>query len=93
MPSKILGMMASGKPSIITGNKHSEVSKIFTDNNLDGYFNTNDVEPILKFIRIVKANKENGMSNNLNAKHYILENFSEENILEKFETEIQKIII
>ena len=93
MPSKILGMMASGKPSIITGNKHSEVSKIFTDNNLDGYFNTNDVEPILKFIRIVKANKENGMSNNLNAKHYILEIFSEENILEKFETEIQKIII
>jgi colanic acid biosynthesis glycosyl transferase WcaI len=92
MPSKILGMMASGKPSIITGNIHSEVSKIFVKNNLEGYFNTNDVEPILKYIRLVKTSKENGMSNNLNSKHYILENFSEENILEKFENEIQKII-
>ena len=93
MPSKILGMMASGKPSIITGNKHSEVSKIFIENDLEGYFSTNDVESILKYIRLVKTNKENGLLNNLKAKNYILENFSEDTILEKFENEIHKIII
>ena len=32
MPSKILGMMASGKPSVITGNKDSEVAKNFKEN-------------------------------------------------------------
>lgn len=93
MPSKILGMMASGKPSIITGNKHSEVSKIFIENDLEGYFSTNDVESILKYIRLVKTNKENGLLNNLKAKNYILEKFSEDTILEKFENEIHKIII
>lgn len=92
MPSKILGMMASEKPSIITGNKNSEVAKIFNDNNINGYFYSDEVEPILNFIRSEKANKENLLSNNEKAKNYILENFSEEKILEKFEQEIQKIL-
>lgn len=92
MPSKILGMMASGKPSIITGNKNSEVSKIFTENKIDGYFYSNEIEPILNFIRNQKSNKKNSLSNNEIAKKYVLENFSEEKILEKFEEKIKKVL-
>jgi colanic acid biosynthesis glycosyl transferase WcaI len=92
MPSKILGMMASGKPSIITGNKNSEVSKIFNENNIDGYFYSDDIEPILNFIKNKKMNKENNSTDNENAKEYVFEKFSEEKILENFEKEIQKVL-
>jgi colanic acid biosynthesis glycosyl transferase WcaI len=92
MPSKILGMMASGKPSVITGNKNSEVARIFNGNKIDGYFDSNKVQPILNFIRNEKTNKENYLSNSEKAKNYVLENFSEEKILEKFEKEIQKVL-
>ena len=92
MPSKILGMMASGKPSIITGNKHSEVAKIFNENEIDGYFYSDEVDPILNFIRIQKYNKTALLPYNENAKNYVLESFSEEKTLEKFEEKIKILI-
>jgi colanic acid biosynthesis glycosyl transferase WcaI len=92
MPSKILGMMASGKASIITGNKNSEVSKIFTENNIAGYFYSDNIEPILKFIRNSKSNKENALANDENAKKYVFEKFSEEKILEKFAKKIRNVV-
>lgn len=92
MPSKILGMMASGKPSIITGNKHSEVSRIFQENKLDGYFSSDEMNPILNFIRKIKLDKENNIACNEEAKKYVVENFSEEKILDMFEIEISKLL-
>lgn len=92
MPSKILGMMASGKPSVITGNKNSEVSKIFKENQLEGYFYSDEVEPVLNFIKLQKNNKNNFFPNNEKAKNYVLQNFSEDKILEKFEEKIKQII-
>lgn len=92
MPSKILGMMASGKPSVITGNKNSEVSKIFKENQLEGYFYSDEVQPVLNFIKLQKNNKNNSFPNNEKAKNYVLQNFSEDKILEKFEEKIKQII-
>jgi colanic acid biosynthesis glycosyl transferase WcaI len=92
MPSKILGMMASGKPSLITGNRHSEVARIFKDNKIDGFFDSNEMHPILNFIKIEKANKENSLLNDEKAKKFVLENFSHEKILKTFEEEIQKTL-
>ena len=92
MPSKILGMMASGKPSIITGNKNSEVAKIFTENEIDGYFYSDEIDPILNFIKNQKDNKTSFLPYSEKAKNYVLESFSEEKILEKFEVKIKILI-
>ena len=92
MPSKILGMMASGKPSIITGNKNSEVAKLFNNNNIKGFFFDNDVDSIVNFVFELKDNKSIASQYGHKAKHFVLENFSEKTILENFETKIEEII-
>ena len=92
MPSKILGMMASGKPSIITGNKDSEVSRIFTTNQIDGYFHRNEIEPILNYIKKQQNNKTALLNYDEKAKNYVLDNFSEENILKNFEAKIKEVL-
>ncbi|WP_338409385.1 glycosyltransferase WbuB [uncultured Flavobacterium sp.] len=92
MPSKILGMMASGKPSIITGNEFSEVARIYNENNLEGFFCSDDIDPILNFIKKIKTNKENAIPNDLGSKEFVLEHFSEEKILQKFEEKIASIL-
>lgn len=92
MPSKILGMMASGKPSIITGNEHSEVSRIFKDNDLERYFSTDDLNPILDYIKKNRTAKENNIAADEKAKNYVLEHFSEDQILNNFEREIKQLL-
>jgi colanic acid biosynthesis glycosyl transferase WcaI len=92
MPSKILGMMASGKPSIITGNKNSEVAKIFKENKLEGFFSENDSKSIIDYLLKIKSEKNLASQIGEKAKHFVLENFSETTILECFEAKLNEII-
>ena len=92
MPSKILGMMASGKPSIITGNKNSEVAKIFKENNLNGFFSGNNTKQVVDYLLEIKRKKEIAFQIGEKAKHFVLENFSENTILENFESKVSEII-
>ena len=92
MPSKILGMMASGKPSIITGNKDSEVAKIFKENNLSGFFSENNTKQVVDYLLEIKKEKNIAFQIGEKAKHFVLENFSENTILENFEAKIKEII-
>ncbi|NMH89324.1 WcaI family glycosyltransferase [Flavivirga algicola] len=88
MPSKILGMMASAKPSIVTGNQMSEVAKIFDDSNGGFYFDGKSINPIIKQIEILKEDKTLCSKLGLNAKTYIEENFSKDKILNEFVNEL-----
>ena len=92
MPSKILGMMASGKPSIITGNKDSEVAKIFKENNLSGFFSENNSKEVIDYLKEIKKEKNIASQIGERAKHFVLDNFSENTILENFEAKINSII-
>lgn len=92
MPSKILGMMASGKPSIITGNKDSEVAKIFKENNLSGFFSENNAKQVVDYLQEIKKEKNIASQIGERAKHFVLDNFSENTILENFEAKINSII-
>lgn len=92
MPSKLLGMMASAKPSIITGNEKSEVRSILQE-AAGGYFiASDDAQFVYEKILHLKQNPE--VCNKMGAKSrdYILNNFSEEavlsNIYRKIETEL-----
>lgn len=88
MPSKILGMMASGKPSIISGNKDSEVNNIFK-NDCGFYFSNNDVNSIYQQIVTLKNNVTLAENIGENARKYILKHFSEDSILKNFENKIE----
>ena len=81
MPAKILGMMASQKPSIITGNKASEVFKIVEDSKGGSFFYNNNVDEvylgILKYYNNPSFCEETG----INARKFILTDYSEEKIL------------
>jgi colanic acid biosynthesis glycosyl transferase WcaI len=92
MPSKILGMMASGKPSVITGNKYSELAKNFKENNLSGFFSENNTKQVVDYLLEIKKDKNIASQIGEKAKHFVLENFSENTILENFEAKIKEII-
>jgi colanic acid biosynthesis glycosyl transferase WcaI len=81
MPSKILGMLASKKPSIVTGNKYSEVKTIFDNANCGCFLDQNNGAEIYDMLLHLKENS--ALRNNWgeNGRKYILEHFSETNVL------------
>lgn len=92
MPSKILGMMASGKPSIITGNKNSEVAKLFKENGINGFFSESNVETISAYLNMLIENKKNALEIGNKSKEFVINQFSEELILKQFERKIKNIL-
>lgn len=84
MPSKLLGMMASSKPSIVTGNEKSEVATIFKKSNGGFYFNGELIDQIINQIEVLKSDKILCSKLGSNARLYIEQNFSKEKVLDKF---------
>lgn len=85
MPSKILGMMASAKPSIVTGHEESEVKHNFEISNGGFYFySDNKLNQIMtKINHLIESPKDSGDIGN-NARKFIIEKFSSEKILSSF---------
>ena len=92
MPSKLLGMMASAVPSVVTGSLASEVAKVF-DISKGGYFYDS-----LCFTEVVNAIEElsshNELSNTMgkNARSHIIEHFSASKVLANFESKVTEMI-
>ena len=80
MPSKVLGMMASAKPSIIIGNEASEVKKIFDESNGGLYFTNYSTDLIAKMNELL-GDPERSKTAGDNARAYVIQHFSKENIL------------
>lgn len=91
MPSKILGMMASGKPSIITGNIKSEVKQIIDECEGGFYFQNNQINDIIEVIRKLKKNKDQRLQIGANAKQYVIEKYSKNKVLEDFSVQVKKL--
>ncbi|MET0758940.1 MAG: glycosyltransferase family 4 protein [Flavobacterium sp.] len=92
MPSKILGMMASKIPSIISGNKNSEVLTIINQSDGGFYFSEKDVTPVYKTILELKNNPNLSKEIGEKARSYILNKFSENQILEDFSNKINSVL-
>jgi colanic acid biosynthesis glycosyl transferase WcaI len=86
MPSKILGMFASRKPSLVTGNSQSEVAILFKQANAGYFIDTNIVSDIVDAICECAENKEHASLLGENARRYILSHFSKQAILHNFIT-------
>lgn len=83
MPSKILAMMASAKPSLITGNMNSEVATIIKESKAGKYFQSNQITEILAYISTLK-DKSNVVSYGENARKYVSKKYEKGSILNQF---------
>lgn len=80
MPSKVLGMMASAKPSIIIGNNKSEVKSIFEASGAGLYF-SEYTTTIVDGLNSLTIDKHKLKIQGETVRHYVIENFSKEKIL------------
>lgn len=91
MPSKILGMMASNKPSIITGHPDSEVAMIIRNSECGFYSSKN--EPSLVLEQLDKLFKDNSLCSEMGAKarKYVTEHYAKDEILKNFNNALNQL--
>lgn len=93
MPSKILGMMASAKPSIVTGHEESEVKHNFeVSNGGFYYYEENKLDEILKQIKYLIESPQDSIEIGNNARKFIIEKFSMNSILNNYEQNTKEIV-
>ena len=90
MPSKVLGMMASAKPSIIIGNNKSEVKQIL-EAAKGGFYYTEYNEKIVFDLERLSERKEELSVMGSNAREFVIENFSKDKILSKFINKLRNL--
>ncbi|MCF8272894.1 MAG: WcaI family glycosyltransferase [Flavobacteriaceae bacterium] len=91
MPSKLLGMMASGKPSIVTGNLKSEVATVLQDSNGGYYLDGSSVKEIVDYMNTLINDNKLREELGFNAKQFVKNKFSQDEVLDKFKDELLKI--
>ena len=92
MPSKILAMMASQKPSLITGNLTSEVATIIKNSNSGAYFSGTDLSKVTDFVETLEKDINLGKEYGMNARKYVSEHFSKDKILKQFKTSLDSLV-
>jgi colanic acid biosynthesis glycosyl transferase WcaI len=95
MPSKILAMMASQRPSLITGNLKSEVASIISRSNAGKYIDATNTKEILDYVITLKENKENkeiGKENGIHARNFVSLNYSKKEVLKQFKNTFISLI-
>ena len=91
MPSKILGMMASGKPSIVTGHEESEVKHNFEISHGGFYYFGGDkMDQIMQNIKNLVKNKGVSKKIGKQARDFVIKNYSMESVLGQFQKLIEK---
>ena len=91
MPSKILGMMGSAKPSIVTGSPLSEVKTIFEKSGGGYYLNADDLEGLIESLINIKSDAVLSLQMGQKAKDFVLENYSKESVLNNFVQELDEL--
>ena len=82
MPSKVLGMMASAKPSIIIGHKDSEINCTFKLTDAGLFFDHYSKEVIIQLDQLTSDDtRMKNMGNN--SRTYVLNHFSKGMILDR----------
>ncbi len=84
MPSKVLGMMASQKPSIVTGHPDAEVGVVLNTSRGGYYITQNKAELIREVLDELRTHKEKSQEMGVRARTYVLENYAKTPILEAF---------
>lgn len=92
MPSKLLGMMASAVPSVVTGSVESEVAKVFEVSNGGYFYDSTCLDDVLQVIKELSSDLEKTKIIGDNARTYIVEHFSASKVLANFEQKVQEVL-
>jgi len=92
MPSKVLGMMASAKPSLVVGNPKSEVYKIFAKASPGFFVDKEDVNKIGEDIDALIEKPELRISFGKNARNYVVKHFSKNKVLDNFVKKVNNLL-
>jgi len=92
MPSKLLGMMASATPSLVTGNLTSEVAKVFNESKGGAYFDSLQYNECIEYILKIQKDSFFGVDTGRNARKYIIDKFSSVKVLDQFNKRIIELI-
>lgn len=84
MPSKLLGMMASKKPSLVLGNEKSEVKRVMNLANAGSYLTTPDVEKAIEKLEEWRLNATLTTQMGKDARAYVTKHFAGKPILENW---------
>jgi len=91
MPSKILGMMASAKPSIITGHPASEVATVMQDSEGGFYSSESGVATVLQQLNVMASSPEKASEIGKKARKYVVSHFSKDQILSRFVAALEQL--
>ena len=92
MPSKLLGMMGSAKPSIVTGNLKSEVATVYKESEGGYFFDGNSVDEIVKCVLNLQDNVLLCRKLGSNAQKFAIDKYSKRKVLLAFEKKLKEII-
>jgi colanic acid biosynthesis glycosyl transferase WcaI len=81
MPSKLLGMMASEKPSLVLGHEDSEVRQVMNDARAGTYLLTPNVAQAIDQVEKWRAKPDQYENMGKYARSYVLNTFAQEPIL------------
>ena len=91
MPSKILGMMASNKPSIITGHPDSEVAVIIKNSQCGFYSSENEPSLVIEQLDTLFKNRDLGLEMGKKARDYVTKHYAKEEILKNFSKALNQL--
>jgi len=92
MPSKLLGMMASQVVSLVTGNKKSEVAKIFKKSRGGYFFDSECFYDVVAVIEDLSSHQEIAVELGVNARNYVINHFSATSVLDDFGKKVKNVI-
>lgn len=93
MPSKLLGMMASEKPSLVLGNSASEVKTVMEHANAGFYFSEPNVKTAIDQLEAWRLDPELRKSMGKEARHYVVTRFSRKEILTNWVHSLTQLVI
>ncbi len=91
MPSKLLGMMASATPSLVTGNIESEVKKVLEESKGGYYLGQANIAQTIHVVNTFIAEKKTSQEMGFQARKYIVNRFSKNKILETLDSKLKEI--
>jgi len=83
-PSKLLGVMSSGRAVFAICSKNCEMAKMIEDNELGYVIENNDVESAVKMISLCLADPKMTQQRGINAFNYLQKNFTLKQAAEKY---------
>jgi colanic acid biosynthesis glycosyl transferase WcaI len=92
MPSKLLGMMASEKPSLVLGNPASEVKTVLENAKAGLYFSQPDVSTAIDQLEAWRQDPDWRTSMGKEAREYVLKHFSRKEILSNWVSELSQLL-